>query len=536
LQFEKQNLEKLAASFPQPYSQYEFSTDRSSTYNTNEFNSDADKTQVWKRKVLSIAIGSIALFALFALIAFSGNDQVSGTTSTEQNRVGESHRRLEASLDSEEKSLYVQGSGRDMKQKKKHQHGTQPIVTPPIPLSANDLDIWHKFYDELSGPRWTSCNSYDSPCDQGPDCTQSVKCEIIEGEQRIVEIKMRNNKLHGFIPGFDLDKLDKLRILDLSNDVSIRGHLNKIRATDGCFGLERCTGTDLTCAFDGTELGDADLTYCSTKKTLNQDDLEAWQALYDATNGQSWTTCADYYDDPCSCQGADQFIVCDWLLDEVLRITAIILPNNNMDGELPDLYGFDAVRQIDLSGNQELSGCIGLDCDADGGRVQCKYDGLVNECEDDDDDDEDDGMETISTSDYFRLDNVDLQVWHTIYDDLNGAFWRFCQDARENPCAFSQCVTCEPGADSKMIFKIVEIYLGDNGMSGELPIDEIGTLVSLRSFDASSSNANDQQTRNLFTNPSQPCLTLPANILWNLTDSGLVICQDGDSSVRRRRA
>jgi hypothetical protein len=85
----------------------------------------------------------------------------------------------------------------------------------------------------------------------------------------------------------------------------------------------------------------------------------AWQALFDATGGKTWTKCADR-DDPCACGGsscdASQDFVCVQCAAD--SITGIALSNVGMEGTLPDaVSNLSFLTQLSLTKNA-LTGTI----------------------------------------------------------------------------------------------------------------------------------------------------------------------------------
>eukprot|EP00937_MAST-01D_sp_MAST-1D-sp2_P004511 g4511.t1 len=78
--------------------------------------------------------------------------------------------------------------------------------------------------------------------------------------------------------------------------------------------------------------------------------LRAWRAFYDATDGDSWRFCRDSFDDPCVCDNGRRRVRCD----EFGWITHVHLFDNNLRGTLPGaaLMQFKRLRELYLYENQ----------------------------------------------------------------------------------------------------------------------------------------------------------------------------------------
>ena len=418
----------------------------------------------------------------------------------------------------------------------KRQRGKKKKPTPsPVALRESDLHVWQRFHVDLMGQKWRSCNSFSNPCNQGPKCRDKVKCKRINDELRIVAIVLPNNRLNGVVPGRELAELDELKVLDLSNKPG-KGDKNQLRPALPCFELTRCLDESLTCKFGRTDLLADGVEYCSdTTRELHVNDLVIWQQFFSLTNGTGWNTCSDSYDDPCGCSADnDHYVLCEFIGND-LRITAVILADNNLKGTLAtatqNLHGWTEVRELDLSDNPGLKGCVGWrECDAaavDEANTerQCDVAGTqLQVCDGISGSGDDDGS-IPGTVDPMRLEALDRAVWEQLYDALNGQFWRRCSGSRANPCAFPRCVVCGSSPANPLKRTIVEIKLEDNNLSGELPLQALFQLNNtLQYFDAFSTDPSNETTRNIFTNADDvnSCLLLP--IRWNLTGSGLDVC------------
>ena len=135
----------------------------------------------------------------------------------------------------------------------------QPCATispTSVALNEDDLIGFRYIYDYLDGINWKNCKfSRDDPCGLCPpqpnDETTYVRCEVIEGSLRIVEIRLTNNLLLGYIPVSYLSpKLRKLNILDLSNQKPDEWDSNII-LNKKCISLPRCFSL-LECDFRNT--------------------------------------------------------------------------------------------------------------------------------------------------------------------------------------------------------------------------------------------------------------------------------------------
>jgi xylan 1,4-beta-xylosidase len=106
-----------------------------------------------------------------------------------------------------------------------------------------------------------------------------------------------------------------------------------------------------------------DLASAPTKCTgesagLLSQDCDAWQALFNATNGKHWKHCGGPagFTDPCACDGAKHFGT--GLLCKANAITSLELTMNNLVGSIPAAISqMKALNMLSLPGNH-LSGAI----------------------------------------------------------------------------------------------------------------------------------------------------------------------------------
>lgn len=95
--------------------------------------------------------------------------------------------------------------------------------------------------------------------------------------------------------------------------------------------------------------------FCGMK--LKHSECAAWTAFYNAAGGLDWTECSDAKDNPCDCvigtPPRARGVKCD-----AGEITHIILPNNNMHGELAsELQHLTHLQRLDI-GYNNLGGDI----------------------------------------------------------------------------------------------------------------------------------------------------------------------------------
>jgi len=100
-------------------------------------------------------------------------------------------------------------------------------------------------------------------------------------------------------------------------------------------------------------------------------ECEAWQALFDATNGSDWKYCNASRSDPCGCDGGEgdvcapglsqkdmrAGVCCDAVEDVGRGITRIVLHGANMTGALPPIDRFSSLEVFDVDHNN-LRGAI----------------------------------------------------------------------------------------------------------------------------------------------------------------------------------
>ena len=120
-------------------------------------------------------------------------------------------------------------------------------------------------------------------------------------------------------------------------------------AADSLGAAQQCQGSiSLYC----TVFGYSD---CSTSSDLPQDMCEAWQLLWDQTNGTGWTHCHEpkYRDDPCACSYVDDtFRTRTGVMCRNKAITRVSFDHNNLNGTLPrELEHLTQMQELTLSNN-----------------------------------------------------------------------------------------------------------------------------------------------------------------------------------------
>jgi hypothetical protein len=116
-------------------------------------------------------------------------------------------------------------------------------------------------------------------------------------------------------------------------------------------------------------------------------DAASWKVLYDLTDGQSWNRCAVHSQTPCFCGTYPELdskkVLCT---PDLSRITSLAIPNNNMEGFLPQraLAGLTQLSYLDLRNNndlQVLGDCWYLPrCAQANGPIQCDVPPHVTIC------------------------------------------------------------------------------------------------------------------------------------------------------------
>ena len=383
----------------------------------------------------------------------------------------------------------------------------------PISLNLNDLISWQIMYNSMNGGSWVTCNSFDDPCNAlGCDDVRNdryVTCGIVEGQLRITQIVMRNNDLYGFFPLTALqDKFTALEVMDLSNAGALRLHRNVLTNGPACFGLPRCY-TVMSCDFSNTGVGPLTGPGCETPPPttpgLINDDLLAWQSLYDSLNGNAWIQCRGARDDPCT--GCNPEFInsgvgvsegegegpADGILNGVTcsgtRITKIVLRQNNLDGTVPVaalayMEGLNTLNLANLFGITSVganrlynSPCVAYPPCLNPSIAECNFFQTGSSlCP----------FATQSPTTLERLNIENLLVWQAVYDALKGDNWARCAGLRDTPCA---CDSVRCAAFDGELW-LTRLDLRNNRLVGWVPDRAIATLDHLRFLDFSSGITN----------------------------------------------
>ena len=270
-------------------------------------------------------------------------------------------------------------------------------------------------YNATNGASWTNKTNWDS--DDKP--VGEWHGVTMDANGRITALDLRNNGLNGAIPA-QLGGLSNLTTLYLGG--------NTLR---GCV-------PDALHAVATNDLSSLGLPRCSARAALI--------ALYNATNGASWTNKTNW--------DSDDKPVGEWhgvTMDANGRITALDLRNNGLNGAIPaQLDDLSNLTTLYLSGNT-LRGCVP------------------------------DALHAVATNDLSSLAlplcsalAAEKAALMALYNATNGASWtnKTNWGSDDKPVGEWHGVTTDANG------RVIALYLHSNGLSGEIP-PALGNLSKL---------------------------------------------------------
>jgi len=272
-------------------------------------------------------------------------------------------------------------------------------------------------------------------------------------------------------------------------------------------------------------------TKSPTPRRIPPADLQAWQTIYTALNGEQWDFCDTSFDDPCNpnVNGCVDFmyIFCNFVDDGTYRITQFFLQDNNLFGIMPD-PAFQVLgphlELLDLAsfGNGNRLGMVGtcLDYQFCYDNAKCFFQGsgavLCPQV-----------VVTKSPTMYPPTDQAELVAWQQLYDSLDGPNWTGAcavgPQLRSQPCFFTGCVRCVIAGD---VLRFTGLMLNDKGLKGFLD-DSVFWVMNLLDYIDFSDNTNAQGQGMIFSDDcirAETCFN-PGSYC-NFTQSGVTLCSD----------
>ena len=270
----------------------------------------------------------LALFLTMALAACTDEATPEGTPGSLLERATEREATQEAGPSATEtptgsQSLFGRATPGPTEEGESPAAGPTPTPTPTAEEAAQlDRAALVALYQATGGPSWTDNAGWlsDSPIGQWHGVTAFA-------DGRVTALALDDNNLTGTVPP-ELRALTALAQLDLGGNR-----------------LDGCLPANLQPQLDVADSDLAGLPFCVT-------DRAALVALYEATNGDSWTDNAGWLSD--SPIGQWRGVTAD----ARGRVTALALDGNNLVGTVPPkLHALTALTQLDLGGNR-LDGCL----------------------------------------------------------------------------------------------------------------------------------------------------------------------------------
>ncbi|KAH9258606.1 hypothetical protein BASA81_003108 [Batrachochytrium salamandrivorans] len=242
---------------------------------------------------------------------------------------------------------------------------------------------------------------------------------------------------------------------------------------------------------------------------LEQDE---WQYVHNALRGSWWRHCNSSYSDPCSFAATNCLSPIRVVCDQNKRIFEIILPNNNLTGQLPEsslqVLGRN-LKLLDLSGNPGIvlprgRICVQLDfCFREG--VRCRLDFPL--CE----------RLTPGPTVNPPMNPSDAYLYTLMQKTLTSS-----SSSNSVMCPYSPHLTCVL-ADGELY--ISELSLTNLGLTGFFPYEEstLGFLSKLTKFDISNNPELDLEWNDDDCFRFDACLP-NGGVQCNFTNTQLKLC------------
>lgn len=241
---------------------------------------------------------------------------------------------------------------------------------------------------------------------------------------------------------------------------------------------------------------------------LEQDE---WQFVFNALRGLGWEHCNKSYEDPCSFAAINCLSPIRVVCDQNKRIFEIVLPHNNLTGQLPEsslqVLGRN-LKLLDLTANPGIAlargrTCAQLDfCFREG--VRCRLDFPL--CE----------RQTPGPTGSPPMNPSDAYLYSLMRRTLSGS------NTAPALCPFSPHLTCVL-ADGELF--ISELSLASLGLNGFFPYEEstLGFLSKLTKFDISNNPELDLEWNDEDCFRFDACLP-GGGVQCNFTNTRLDLC------------
>ncbi len=393
-------------------------------------------------------------------------------------------------------------------------------------LSGRTLDAWHGVSTNAQGHVTSLLLGTNNLVGQIPSELGTLP--------ELAGLDLSSNSLSGTIPAA-LGDLGSLEMLDLSDNAvagSIPAALLSLPLTtfgwDGNDGLCMPNTAEFV-AWTGTMRAHTGDGYC------NKDDRDALEALYTALGGAGWTDSQNW---------VDAEVVSSWFgitTNTLGVVTAIALPDNGVNGELPASIGdLAGLVELDLSTNTQLTGPIpvtmprldALDAFRYGGTGLCVpvvaavenwlssltvHDGTGVQCVSEGDRATLESLYTALsgagwTNDGSWLTNAPIDEWYGVTADDEGRVTAL--DLSNNGLEGAL------PAEIAQLALLTDLSLDGNGLAGPIP-EELGSLGDLERLSINSASLSGSLPAELGDLSSLTSLSLEGNSLSGALPSEL---------------
>ncbi len=393
-------------------------------------------------------------------------------------------------------------------------------------LSGRALDAWHGVSTNAQGHVTNLLLGTNNLVGQIPSELGTLP--------ELAGLDLSSNSLSGTIPA-TLGDLGSLEMLDLSDNAvagSIPAALLSLPLTtfgwDGNDGLCMPNTAEFV-AWTGTMSAHTGDGYC------NKDDRDALEALYTALGGAGWTDSQNW---------GDAEVVSSWFgitTNTLGLVTAIALPDNGVNGELPASIGdLAGLVELDLSTNTQLTGPIpvtmprldALDAFRYGGTGLCVpvvaavenwlssltvHDGTGVQCVSEGDRATLESLYTALsgagwTNDGSWLTNAPIDEWYGVTADDEGHVTAL--DLSNNGLEGAL------PAEIAQLALLTDLSLDGNGLAGPIP-EELGSLGDLERLSINSASLSGSLPAELGDLSSLTSLSLEGNSLSGALPSEL---------------